>query len=276
MKEGFYSYRYHVYYGSYDETQVSGESIISRTKPEYIRTDHPICEDDRAVTFWDNHSLLEPEYTDLEAMLSQMKMFVNLNTEQEVDLSPVEQKLNLTLPKELKLIYAAIRDQEEYFTGAEHFLPPDEIYVEQGIIVFFKKKRTPVAGFDMESGCLARYYKKEWTVEKGGYCCYQFCVSRILTIAIENKPIYKQGRCKGTFVKTLNIKRELEHFCNEKYHLLSEFDVYGIAVMYSNEKLLAWIRSNGFYADIHAGAMEETHLEEFSDHMGQIVWKQGQ
>ncbi|MCM1525693.1 MAG: hypothetical protein NC091_00445 [Bacteroides sp.] len=104
-----------------------------------------------------------------------MKMFVNLNTEQKVDFSPIEQKLDMTLPKELKLIYAAIRDQEEYFMGAEHFLP--------------------------------------------------------------------------------------------------EFDVYGIAVMYSDEKLLAWIRSNGFYADIHAGAMEETHLEEFSDHMGQVVWK---
>ncbi|MCI9528254.1 MAG: hypothetical protein HFF16_01005 [Angelakisella sp.] len=72
---------------------------------------------------------------------------------------------------------------------------------------------------------------------------------------------------------TLNIERELESFCNERYHLLSELNVYGIAVMYSDEKLIAWIRSNGFYADIHAGAMEASHLEVLGTHLGQVTWK---
>ncbi|MDE6219474.1 MAG: hypothetical protein K2G51_03415 [Lachnospiraceae bacterium] len=71
---------------------------------------------------------------------------------------------------------------------------------------------------------------------------------------------------------TLDIERELENFCNEKYHLLSEFNVYGIAVMYSDEGLIAWIRSNGFYADIHAGAIDEAHLEVLGKHLDQITW----
>ena len=50
--------------------------------------------------------------------------------------------------------------------------------------------------------------------------------------------------------------------------------MYGIAVMYSDEKLLAWIRSNGFYADIHAGAADEAHLDALGEHLGQITWKQ--
>lgn len=289
MKEGFYFYRNRVYYGCYDETQANGESEITIIKPEhmqtdhsawavrfraeYIQTDHPICEGDRAARLWENHRLLEPEYTDLEAMLSKMKTFIDLNTEQKVDFSEVEKRLGIALPKELKLIYAVICGREEYFAGAEHFLPLDEIYAEQGIVVFFKKKRTPAAGYDTASGCLARYYKMEWSIERNDICCYQFCVSRILTLAIENKPVFRKGRCKGEFVRTLNIERELERFCNEKYHLLSEFNVYGIAVMYSDEKLLAWIRSNGFYADIHAGAVDEAHLETFGEHLGQIVWK---
>ena len=273
MKEGFYFYRDKVYYGYYDETQVSGQGNVSGIKPEYILSDHPISEDDRAVWLWENHSLLEPEYTDLEAMLSKMKMFVNLNMEQKVDFSTVEKRLNIALPKELKLIYTAIYNQEEYFASVEYFLPLEEIYVGQGIVVFFKKKRVPVAGYDVASGCLVRYYKREWNIEKSSFCCYQFCVGRILTIAMENKPVFKKGRCKGKLVTTLDIERELERFCNEKYHLLSEFNVYGIAVMYSDEKLLAWIRSNGFYADIHAGAIDEAHLEAFSEHLGEIVWK---
>lgn len=273
MKEGFYFYRNRVYYGSYDETQTNGEGKITTIKPEYIQTDHPISEGDLAARLWENHRLLEPEYTDLEAMLSKMKTFVNLNTEQKVDFSEAEERLNIALPKEMKLIYTVIYHQEEYFAGEEHFLPLDEIYVEQGIIVFFKKKRTPIAGYDIASGCLARYYKKEWSIGKGDLCCYQFCLSRILTLAIENKPVFKKGRLKGKFVTTLNIERELEHFCNEKYHLLSQFNVYGIAVMYSDEKLLVWIRSNGFYGDVHAGAIDEAHLEAFGEHLGQITWK---
>lgn len=87
--------------------------------------------------------------------------------------SPIHGRISLI--RELKRIYLAIQNQEEYFTSTEHFLPLNEIYVEQGIIVFFKKKRTPIVGYDIESGCLVKYYKKDGEVS----ACYQFCVGRI-------------------------------------------------------------------------------------------------
>lgn len=273
MKEGFYTYKNNIYYGSYDETQVSGQWKVSTCKPEYIQTDHPIKEDDWAAQLWDNHRLLEPEYTDLQAMLLKMASFQNITTEQNIDFSMTEERLKTTIPKELKQIYNAIHNQEEYFTSTEHFLPLDELYITEGILVFFKKKRNPIAGYDIESGCLAGYDKKEWFVEPGDVCCYQFCVGRMITITLENKPVTKKGRCKGKLVTTLNIEKELEAFCNEKYHLLTELNTYGIAVMYSNENLIAWIRSNGFYADIHAGADDEAHLQALGEHLGQITWK---
>lgn len=273
MKEGFYFHRGKVCYGPYDESQVFGKGLVSALPPERLAADHPISKGDWAVQLWENHRLLEPEYADLQSMLLKMGSFMNLNAEGEMDFSPVEERLQAPLPKELKRIYEAIRGQEEYFTGPERFLPLDEIYVEQGTIVFFKKKRAPAAGYDLASGRLARYCKKEWTIDKGGFCCYQFCIGRIITMALENKPVFKKGRCKGKFVSTLNIERELENYCNGSYHLLSEFNAYGIAVMYSDEKLIAWIRSNGFYADIHAGADEEAHLEAFGKHLGLITWQ---
>ena len=273
MQQGFYIYRNNIYFGSYRAEQVSGYQNVSLSRSERILTDHPISKEDQAVRFWENHHLLEPEYTDLQAMILKMQSFMNLSRKEDVDFSAVEEKLEVSFPAELKLIYTAIHSQEEYFSNVEHFLPLGEIYTEQGIIVFFKKKRTPIAGYDIESGRLAQYYKREWHIEKSGFCCYQFCVSRMLTIALENKPVVKKGRCKGKFVTTLDIERELEKFCNENYHLLSEFNVYGIAVMYSGEKLIAWIRSNGFYADIHAGAIEESHLEALREHLGLITWQ---
>ncbi len=272
MKEGFYFYRDKIYYGSYDENQVSGQGSISIVKPEDIRSDHPVDKEDRAVRFWENHCLLEPEYTDLQTMLSKMRWFMNLNTEQEADFSAVEERLHTPLPKELKLIYTAIYKQEEYFACAEHFLPLDEIYVEYGILVFFKKKRAPIAGYEITSGRLAQYYKKEWNIEKSGFCCYQFCVGRMLTIALENKPVFKKGRCKGKFVSTLNIERELEKYCNENYHLLSGFNVYGIAVMYSDEKLIAWIRSNGFYGEKIYERISYQNQRRFLVLLWELVW----
>jgi len=273
MKEGFYFYRDRVYYGAYDESQVSGGGSVAAVKPERLPSNHPIGEGGWAARLWDNHRLLEPEYADLRSMLLKMRSFMDLNPEGEMDFSPVEERLRAPLPKELRRIYEAIRGREEYFTGPERFLPLDEIYVEQGTLVFFRKKRTPAAGYDLASGRLARYYKKGWTIEEDGLCCYQFCVGRMVTMALENRPVFKKGRCKGKFVSTLDIEKELENSCDENYRLLEEFNVYGIAVMYSKEGLIAWIRSNGSYADIHAGALEEAHLEAFGKHLGLITWQ---
>lgn len=145
--------------------------------------------------------------------------------------------------------------------------------MEENVIVFCKKKRTPIAGYDTETGCLARYYKKEWDVDLGDICCYQFCLGRMITFALENKPVVKKGRGKGKFVTTLDIERELENYCNEKYHLLSKLNIYGITVMYSEDGMIAWIRSNGFYGDIHAGATKEEDLESLGKHLGEMTWK---
>lgn len=273
IKEGFYFYKHNVYYGAYDEQQVSGWASISGIAPEYISTSQALGETDRAVRLWDNHRLLEPEYAALQAMLGKMQAFMPLNHGQMMDFSAVEERLQISLPKELKLIYTAISKQEIYFAGAEHFLPLEEIYVEQGMIVFFKKKRAPIAAYVIDTGCLAEYYKKEWHMERSGFCCYQFCVGRLLTIALENKPFFRKGRCKGKLVTTLDIEKELASFCAGPYHLLTEFGAYGIAILYSDEKLIAWIRSNGFYADIHAGALKEEHLDALARHLGDIVWQ---
>lgn len=274
MEEGFYLYQNFIYYGHYHKEQVANQWKLLQDTTKNLRTDHPIGEEDCAVRLWENHSLLEVEYENLQRMLSTMRQFMDLSVEGSMDFSAIEERLNMVFPSELKQIYTAICNHEEYFAAAEHFLPLDEIYVEQEVLVFLKKKRSPIAGYDLKSGQLVRYCKKEWSVERSDVCCYQFCIGRILTIALDHKPAVKKGRCKGSFVTTLDIRKELEPFCNQQYHLLLDFNVYGIAVMYSSDGLIAWIRSNGFYADIHAGAENEMQLENLGKHLGSIVWKE--
>ena len=260
MADGFYLYKYDVYYGSYNENQVSGFRRINVGNPLKIKTDHPIPKDANAVVLWDNHKLLKEEYEALQGMILKMSSLADLNLDEKPDFSHLEKRLGIPFPKELKLIYKSIYNKNLYFTAKEHFLPLDEIYIEDGILVFFKKSRTPIAGYVLKNGYLAQYYKKAWDIDRSGFCCYQFCMARIITIALENRAVVKKGRCKGSFVTTLDIEKELEPFCNEKYSLLSEFNVYGIAIMYSDSGLIAWIRSNGFYSDIHAGGDNESEL----------------
>ena len=117
-KEGFYYYRRKLYYGVYDEDQTAGSGYV---RPEDLTpelAEHFSGRDRAVFRFWENHSLLEPEYADLQAMLSKMSLFMDLNAEQEVDFSPAEKRLRMKLPREFKLIYTALYDQAEYFSSS--------------------------------------------------------------------------------------------------------------------------------------------------------------
>ncbi|MBE6754363.1 MAG: hypothetical protein E7559_08470 [Ruminococcaceae bacterium] len=85
--------------------------------------------------------------------------------------------------------------------------------------------------------------------------------------------VVREGRCKGSFVKALSIEKELQPYCDEQFHLLCELNIYGIAVMYSEEGLITWIRSNGLYADIHAGASNDALLDTLTEKLANISWK---
>ena len=78
MKEGFYYYRRKLYYGTYDEDQTAGSGYV---RPEDLTpelAEHFSGRDRAVFRFWENHSLLEPEYADLQAMLSKMSLFMDL------------------------------------------------------------------------------------------------------------------------------------------------------------------------------------------------------
>ncbi len=78
----------------------------------------------------DNHRILDSEYEDFKNALSKMKNFLNINTT-PVDFSETEAKLGVELPRELKLLYTAISNHEEYFTTDIRLLRLDELYFER-------------------------------------------------------------------------------------------------------------------------------------------------
>lgn len=273
MTQGFYSHKNNIYYGAYDEDQVSGRLRLSAAGPGHILTAHPISGDEWAAMLWDNHRLLEPEYEELGKLLSEMSLFTELDTDNNPDFTSAEKRLDTPLPKELKMLWSAMPEGSVNFTGSERFLPLDELYIDRGNIVFYKSKRTPIARYDIGSGCLSRYFKNEWSVDPGEICFFQFCAGRMFVLALQNKPVVKKGRCKGRFVTALDIEKELQSFCAGKYHLLPELGIYGAAAIYTEDGLLAWIRSNGIYADIHAGAPDEAALDKLCEHLDDMTWR---
>ena len=91
MQQGFYIYRNNIYYGCYCAEQVSGyqKRFTQQAGAHFDRPpDHP--KRIRAVRFWENHHLLEPEYADLQAMICKMQSFMNLSVKEDIDFSEVE------------------------------------------------------------------------------------------------------------------------------------------------------------------------------------------
>lgn len=282
MAEGFIIDRYYVYYGYYEEDQVCGKTKVTDIAPKRLKTDHPFGEDDIAVKLCDNHRLIEPEYEYMHKVIKTLFPVLGLEEDKDLDFSNIEQKLGTALPDELKFIYSVINGHQEFFEGTKtipaFFVPLDDIYADNGRIVFFKKKRTPAAGYDISTGQLSYYYKKEWSTEKGGICCYQLCLCEMLGIFMENMPVFKAGRCKGKYMtNALCLEGNLESLCDEKYHLLQpNLCLYGIYTVYTDD-MIAYINTNGYYADIHVGARSSRDIEDYAKHfeeLGEITWKE--
>lgn len=272
MKEGFYRYKSNIYYGLYDETQVSSQKSLQDVSAKRVKTDHEITEEDFAVIFHDNHMLMEPEEKDFEKTLEILKPVSDLNTE-EMDFSSVEDKLGREIPKELRLAYAFMGNSTIFFQGEEHFLPLDELYMDCGQLVFYHKKKKPEAAYDFGTGCLTRFYRKEWELDPSDFSVYQFFQNRMINCILQNKPVAKQAKLRGKFFSSINIQKDLVEMEDEEYKVLRQLNLYGIAVMYSKEGLLAWFRSNGLYADVHVGAKEESEVLAFGRFLGDIKWK---
>ena len=81
MQQGFYVYRNNIYFGSYPAEQVSGYQNVSLSRPERILTDHQISKEDQAVRFWENHHLLEPEYTAGGSFSGRIKTYLHGNSQ---------------------------------------------------------------------------------------------------------------------------------------------------------------------------------------------------
>lgn len=131
MTEGLYSYRGKIYYGKYDEQQAKGKVSMIRVKSENIMTDYPIKEDDWAVCFCDNHALLQPEYDDLRICIDVALKLEGRCDLVDLDFSEKEENLEASFPLVLKYIYSAISGQAHYFEGAEHFIPLEDLYIDQ-------------------------------------------------------------------------------------------------------------------------------------------------
>lgn len=90
-----------------------------------------------------------------------------------------------------------IFDGGQVFNSDIHFLQLDEIYIDQGILVLCKKKRTPLSGYDIKTGCQAFYVKKEWDVCLGDSSCYLSWIGNIFGTSLEKKEVVRKGRLNG-------------------------------------------------------------------------------
>lgn len=256
MMTGLYCYNRKLFYGQYDEQQVSGRISCKIIKADSNMTNREIGEDEFAVKFFDNHSFLEAEGPDFLACLNVAMMLDGRSTKQCDGIVSIEKLLPVHAPLEFVNVYEMICDCDYYFTAEEHFIRPNELSIEKNIIGFFAKKNKPVVGLDIQSGRLARYGKGEWTIENGDISFFRFSIMHILLNILERQNIVKKGRLKGSLVSALNIEKALDKNGTGNFHILRELGIYGVAVLYDDNGTIVRIRSNGTYGDVYIGAKE--------------------
>lgn len=275
MKQGFYALGGNVYYGMFPENQVSGEMRIAFARPENIKTDQPFEEHTPAFRLWDNHGATEQEQTDLKNSLQIILQAAGIEKEGMPDFQKTEEWLGISLPQEVRTLHEALYGTDLFkngFTdGKERFLTLDELYMDEGQLVFYKMKRTPV-GLSLDTGTKMDYYKKEWFCERGGESFYSYVLNRTAVHAIGHMPCVRQGKVKGELRTSLRAKELLKNIYAGKLDILEEYRNYGNVLLYQIHGALCWFRQNGFYADILIGTQNEELMREISSVEAEIVW----
>lgn len=278
--EGFYEINKKIYYGEYNEEQKNGGIYLIYADKESFMTEHPFEKDEIAVGFWDNHTLFEPELLLLKNGLAKLStVFGNSSLDFEgIDFVETERRLNITMPDEMKYLYAFL-DKNPYLTeGKERFLTLSEIYIDEGNLVFYKSKRTPT-GISLDTRVLMTYYKKEWLYQNYGASILMFIfqyISADSVIKMPNKTkAVLRGRIKSYFPEQL--KEEFSKAFGDSLKILEEYENDSHFILYHENGSAAWFRSNGMYADLLIGSQSAKEFEKLTSAVPEDwkpIWKE--
>lgn len=269
--EGFYRVMGKIYYGEYRKEQVSGRMRLSVVKPERFGTDAPYGSDDEAVLFKENHALTGQELDALESGLDKITRSLGDGKTEDIDFSEAEKRLGVTIPEELKILYAHL-NRPEYFSDSERFLPLDELYIDEGNLVFYKIKRKP-AGISLSDGTFMSYFKKQWIYYEGGESFLCYALNRVVVKSILLMPFIRKGKIKGALRTALRPQIKLTEIYGDKFSVLEEYDDYGNIVLYNEDGALGWFRQNGLYADIIIGCRSAELLDMQTSVLTDAEWE---
>ncbi len=272
MKRGFYRAGGRIYYGKYPEGQVSGWMLLSAAPAELLETDRPFAQGERAELLFPNHQLTEPEREQLERGLREICRCLGADGLGGADFSPAERRLGLALPEEIKILHRALARFPAAMEGKERFLPLEELALDQGNLIFYKMRRTPV-GLSLERGALMRYWKKEWRYAPEGESFLHCALDRLAVWAIGTMPFCQKGKIKGELRTTLRPKILLEEIYRGKFSVLEEYRHDGNFIL-CRPGALGWFRQNGFYADIVIGAASRELLKDLQPPELNAVWEE--
>lgn len=256
---GFYCINNNIYYGEYPKEQIIGYVKMSFVNPKNIKTDKPFSEDDKAKTLYSNHAFTEQEYINFENALDIFRDILGKERYESIDFTSTEQRLDIELTKEIKILYMTLTNFEFAFTGSERFLPLDEVYIDKGNLVFYKVKRTPTA-ISLNRGVLMRYYKKNWEYDLGDESFLLYVLDRLLVKIISQMPLYISAKISGELKRVLNPAKMLKEIFSDNLTIMEEYNNYGNIIMYNKNGALAWFRQNGFHSDMTIACNSENLL----------------
>lgn len=269
-EKGFFFLRKNIYYGSYPKQHISGRINISAVKPEIIKTDVPFAKDEVAFSLCDNHAFAEPEYIWFEQGLEKIFKCLGITRDREIDFSKTEERLGISLPQEIKILYSFLNAASVFTEGTERFMSLDKLEIDGDNLVFYKIRRTPV-GLSLKDGSLMSYHKGNWEYNAGGENFF-YAMNRVVVKAICSMPFNREGKVKGAIRVALSPDNMLSSAFEGLLEILPEYKTYGNIVLINESGALGWYLHNGFSSNILVGCKNEELFEKILGVKLEVNW----
>ncbi|MBP1991232.1 SMI1/KNR4 family protein [Paenibacillus eucommiae] len=237
---------------------------------------------DSVPQLYQNHGSSDEEIENMKKWLLILSRIVHGDditygcTEQQID--EAEERLGISLPKELRVFYHTVGNDERLTADGDvkkrdRYLTIDQIYMEEGNIVFRMRKKEPFA-LSLDKRQIMFLDDGNWFWEP---CMESFCENTMIVasvFAISHMKNSAKGRLKGQLVSSLQARALAEQAFFPTFQALDTYYHPFCALFYhEQERRLGWFRSNGIMSDILIGTQTAADIEEFGEKHGNIKFK---
>jgi hypothetical protein len=215
----------------------------------------------------ENHGSLKSEIEAMKKWINIIvKIFYKIDQGKKYDINIIQNRLDIKLPEEINVFYKYVGNYKELLTGTEEgiILSPENLYIQDGNIIFYKHKKT-VLSISLDKRQILVYNKKQWYYEKEQWSFCKFITIQLLTNALNKMPCKIIGKSKKSSMISLEARKNI---AKKLTGILTKWDYFydhTFILFYNIGGDLAIFMSNGFNSKLEIGSYNEKTIEKIKE-----------